>query len=88
MDFQVYNDISQILNVAIQEDDEDTNDNKLRTKYGKHTFTRDYVQKYEGQFLYNNIHGKGKYTWTCQNDKGLSSSKKKITYLIKQFFIT
>lgn len=62
MAFKVYDSVSEILNVAEHERDEE-GENGLRTGYGVHIFTRDYIQKYEGQFLYNNIHGQGKYTW-------------------------
>lgn len=42
----------------------------LRTKYGEHVFDKDLIQKYEGQFLYNNIHGQGKYTCISPDGNG------------------
>lgn len=66
MDFNIYDDHLQKLNVTKEIVDEE----QSSTKYGKRIFTKDYIQKYEGQFLYNNFHGQGKYTWISPDGNG------------------
>lgn len=90
MAFKVYNSISQILNITKHADDEAVNDdeeasNKLRTGYGMHVFKRDYVQKYAGQFLFNNLHGQGTYVWYTENDNNGERSIMIINIQIFQF---
>lgn len=68
---EAYDYVSEELNVTQQEFEGDEDEADLVSGYGEQRFLRDYLQKYEGQFLYNNLHGEGKYTWLLKNFDGL-----------------
>lgn len=87
-EFNVFDIISRTLAVAKHENDDDDKNSNLRTGYGNHIFTRDYIQKYEGQFLYNNIHGQGKYTWLCKDGNGKYDDFLKNLSVIYVYFVT
>lgn len=63
--------VSVELNITLQEYEGDEDETDFCTGYGEQRFLRDYLQKYEGQFLHNNLHGEGKYTWLLKNSHGL-----------------